>query len=126
MVSKRLFNGIAHDIAHHAQSSLSYLHPHVVHAIRRNPTSAARLSLLPGQAWPPEFVVEMPLQLATAALQEKFRQIVAGAGLDMEDLAAASLLFVPIAGKDDYTTEVHSLIITNDGKRFEHVIPVDW
>ena len=68
----------------------------------------------------------MPLQRATAALQEKFRQMVARAGLDIEDLAAASLTFVPLAGKGDYATEVHSLIITNDGKRFERVIPVDW
>lgn len=126
MSSKRHFNGIAHDIAHHAQSGLSYLHPHVVEAIRCNGTSDARMDLLAEQPWPPAFVVGAPLQLATGALREKFREMVSRAGLEINDLAAASLSLLPLAGKDDYTTEVHSLLIIRDGKQFKHAVTVNW
>jgi hypothetical protein len=126
MASKRHFSGIAHNIAHHAQSPLAYMHPHVVRATRRNGTAVAKLDLLSDQPWPIGFVVDTPLQLATEALQEKFQDMVSGAGLDIGDLATASLSFLPLAWTDNSTSEVHALLVTKDGKRFEHAVPVDW
>ena len=52
--------------------------------------------------------------------------MVSGVSLDVDDLAAASLLFLHPAGKDDYTAEVRSVLITKEGKRFEHTLTVDW
>lgn len=126
MTSQRHFNGVAHDIAHHAQSGLSYVHPYVVEATRRAGAAEAQLDLLGEQPWPPELIVEEPLRLATGALREKFREMVDRAGLSVEALGSANLSFRPVAGKDAYCTEVQSLLVTRDGRRFEHHISMNW
>jgi hypothetical protein len=125
MTSRRRFNGIAHDIAHHAQSGLSFLHPHVVEAMRRNGTSIARLDLLAEKPWPATFVAHEPLRLATAALRATFRDLVADASLEVGDLAEASLAFVNPAWTEDHPKEVRATFITTDGRRFQHSLLAD-
>lgn len=126
MTSRRHFNGIAHDIAHHAQSGLSFLHPEIAEGCRRSAVAEVRLNLLSDQPWPPGFPVEQPLRLATAALQQKMREMAEAASLDISDLAEAYLIFCPAADKDDYSTEVRSRMATTDGRIFAHTIPITW
>lgn len=52
--------------------------------------------------------------------------MVESAGLDLNDLAGASLVFTHPTGKDEYSTNVQSKILLRDGRHFEHSIKVSW
>lgn len=60
--------GVAHDIAHHAASGLSYLSPHLALALRAAGLQTTQMSLLDTGPYP-DVLAEYPaLRLALAAL----------------------------------------------------------
>lgn len=125
MTSKRLFNGIAHDIAHHAQSGVSWLHPHIGDACRQCGIAEARLDLLSEQRWSAPIQMEEALQLGTESVRQKFRDMVAAAGLDIMDLAGAWLWLRPVS-IDAHSTEVRSQIDLKDGRTVSKLVRVNW
>ena len=126
MASNRHFNGIAHDIAHHAQSGLSYLHPWLDDACREARLSEAALDLLADRPWPTGFPVSEPLRLATSALQRRFADMVAKAGLSVDDLSEAGLVFIFASPGSAGSPEVRSRLKTEDGRVFAHRLVVTW
>lgn len=125
MASKRLFSGIAHDIAHHAQSGLSWLHPYVGQRCRESGVAEVEFDLLAERAWPASFPVDEPLRLATAAVRQKFADMISAAGLNKDDLERALLWFRPVS-TDGGSTEVRSQLKLKDGRSFAHALRVDW
>ncbi len=125
MTSARRYNGVAHDIAHHAQSSVSGVHPHAVRACRRAGLSSVGIDLLSGTLSDGEDT-DGSLASASDALRQKLSAMIGDAGLNPEDLASATLVFVPVAGKDDWSTEVRSSFKLRDGRTFDHVVPITW
>src|SRR5271170_2639749 len=122
MPSKRLFNGIAHDIAHHAQSWFGGFHPHVAEACRALGVADLEVNLISPQSWPPDLAVQTELESAADGIQDKFRRMVTDFGLNITDISSARLSFHPVAGKDDHTTEVCSWVQVKGGRSFSHTI----
>ena len=126
MASKRLFNGVAHDLAHHAQSGLSYMHPHVTRDCRAHSMRQVSADLLSPAPWPAGFKPSKPLRVATDALRETLARLISQQGLAGEDLQTARLTFHLVEGKDDWTTQVSSLLQLKDGKTYTTLVKANW
>ena len=126
MASRRLFKGVAHDLAHHAQSGLSYMHPHVVRNCKAYSLGEVTAELLSGSPWPAAFRPSKPLRLATSALQETLNGFIRRQGLDPDDLTSANVTFQLVPSKDDWTTIVSSRLQLKNGKSYHASIPVTW
>lgn len=122
MASSKLFKGIAHDIAHHAASGLSYLHPHLGEACESIGTETVMLDLLSESPYAQGFPVSQPLNLATGALRKKFAEMVEHAQLNVSQLRRAVLHFRFPSWRDHYSCAVKSEFELLNGHQFSHVI----
>lgn len=125
MVSQKLYNGIAHDIAHHAASGLSYLHPHLAKACKVLGVNEVSMSLLDEQSFRQDLLIQKPLQLSSDKVKEKFREMILQAQLDTQQLEKASLHFQFIYS-DDYSCVVTSLLKLKSGREFTHTIKPNY
>ncbi len=122
MVSNRIFSSVAHDVAHHAQSALSWLHPHLGDACKNAGMFEVSLDLLSGKPYPNWLVVSEPLRSATEALQHKFKVMVAGRGLNLDSLNSAVLKFLFLPSTDSYSCVVKSELVLINGRVYSRTI----
>jgi hypothetical protein len=121
MYTKKI-NNIAHNIAHHAASGISYLHPHLGEACRAADCTLVALDLLSG-IYPLGFPVSKPLSLATKELLNKFDEMLEAAAASKEEIKTATLYFqFSPWRKDDYGCVVKSFFILTSGRELSHVI----
>jgi hypothetical protein len=125
MPSSKLLNGVAHDIAHHALSALSYLHPHLTQVCKRAGRTSATLDLLRESPLPADFPDYEPLRLASQALHRTFVGILESVGFTVADVSSARLTFhVPLDAPDDYSyVSCDSEIIATSGRVHRHELP---
>jgi len=117
MTSLKQLHGIAHNLAHHAQSSLSWLHPHLARACREAGVSAATVELLAREPYPATLPDVEPLRLALGALRQWFLDLLDRQGFTATDVRSASLTF-ECDREDDYNAAVRALLITRQGKEY--------
>jgi hypothetical protein len=91
MPSQKQLNGIAHNLGHHAQSSLSYLWPSLDEACRLAGRSEATIDLLAPEPYPAGLPRLRPLELALAALRDWFSQLLDREGFVDADVTSAVL-----------------------------------
>jgi hypothetical protein len=115
MPRAKLLNGIAHNLAHHSQSALSYLHPHLAEASRAAGLSAVSLDLLAPDPYPPELPMLQPLRLALGALRSWFDDLVQRLGFNAGDVRSARMTF-QFRSRDDYDCKVQVLVVTKTGQ----------
>ncbi len=120
-MSFKKLNGIAHDIAHHAQSGLSYLHPYLANGCKTLGIAEITLDLLE-DPYPSDFPVTKPLTLSTLALKEKFFKMISTLDTSPTELESAILIFHFPLGSDDYSSVVTSKFRLTSGKEISHVI----
>jgi hypothetical protein len=125
MPSSKLLNGVAHDIAHHALSGLSYLHPHLTQVCKRAGRASVTLDLLRESPLPADFPDYEPLKLASQALHRTFVGILESVGFTVTDVTAALLtLNVSPDAPDDYSyVSCDSEIIDTSGRVHRHELP---
>ena len=126
MASLKKLNGVAHNIAHHSQSSMSWLHPHLGQACHLAGVSAAALELLEDHPYPSGLPTQellprlKPLELALKGLQAKFWGILEKQGFIPADVSSVRLEFhfwsSPI---DAYLCSVSARITAANDKVFE-------
>ena len=108
---------VAHNIAHHAASGLSWLHPHAQRAATAAGLAELRFDLLTLQPVqlpdPPD-----PLRLASEALRKKSLEILEQHGFSVSALASA-ILVMQFPTSDEYYCVTAARIETQDGKVFE-------
>jgi len=130
MPSLNELSGVAHNIAHHSQSSLSWLHPHMGQACRLADVTVAEIELLEAHPYPlllpehkPFYPVSKQLVLALHGLQAKFWDIVEQQGISRSSVQSVRLTFrfLPLPA-DDYSCSVSAAIIAKDGKVFRRDI----
>jgi hypothetical protein len=121
MPSLKHLNGIAQSIGHHAQSGLSWLHPHMGQACRAARVTEASIELLAEQPYPPELPRSEPLFLALGELRKRLVSLLDKYELVEEDVLSAKLTF-SFRPSDDYDCSVRSTIRTRRGREFTHVI----
>jgi hypothetical protein len=112
----RALAGVAHDIAHYANSGVSYLLPHAFHAAH----AAGRYELTWNLLADPllDLPVDPPLTKASDALRKRFVEILASNGFEPSVLASAILL-MQFPTSEPYYCVAHARLETRDGKVFE-------
>lgn len=126
MASLKEPNGVAHNIAHHSQSSMSWLHPHLGQACQLAGVSAATLEFLEAQPYPTGLPTQellprlKPLKMALKGLQAKFWEILEQQALCRADVSSVRPEFdfwsSPV---DAYSCSVSTVIMAANGKVFE-------
>ena len=120
MPSIKVLKSVAHNIAHHAQSFLSWLHPHMGEACRLASVTSADLELLRAQPYPLMLPRSEPLEIALLGLQTKFWEILHLTGLPRESVQSVRLeFFFSQSRTDDYSCAVRAVITASDGKIFD-------
>lgn len=120
MIRRKRLRGIAHDLAHHAVSGLSFLHPH----IRQSQPEAERIAI--------DLQVRSedscsPAVIATEALRSKFAGLLEAAGLDAGTLRAASATFFYQTQSEcpDWPYACHVRLELANGEAIEDAVGAD-
>jgi hypothetical protein len=123
MPSQKHLNGIAHDIAHHAQSGLSCLHPYLGQLCRLAKEGQATVELTAPEPYPDGLGDHQPLRLALGALRQKLIDLLAQKSLAMSYISSFVLEFTFSADRtDDYSSEVRAKLVTRAGRTFMHTL----
>jgi len=121
MASRKHLNAVSHDIAHHAVSGISWLHPHLGQACRRAEIDEVVLEVSRADPLPDDFPATEPLKLASRELHRTFRTILEKKGFAASDVKTAELRFVFSAERsDDYSSTCFSRLVTSDDHEFSH------
>lgn len=118
MASKKLFKGLAQNIAHHSESFLSYLHPHLGRACQAVNLSNVTLNLLGGPAMPDNVPSSKELDLAIPAWRSRFQEMTTKVGADFSKIQSASVNFDFTAWKDLYSADATAELVLLDGTKY--------
>jgi len=108
---------VAHNLAHHSQSSLSWLHPHLAKACWKAGIEGVSFDLLPNNPYPPGLPDSKPLRLALASLRDWFLGQLDHLGHDRSTVRRAILTF-RFRNDDGFNSAVAATIETNAGKEY--------
>lgn len=123
MPSRKRLRSVCHSIAHHAVSSLSYLHPHVLRACRSAGLSHMTIQLLEPEPCPVLFLGNESLRLSLRGLKEKLEHILASEGFAMSDIAGAELTFEPDPTlRDDHCSICRALLVPRSSDPVEYIV----
>ena len=112
--------GVAHSIAHHAGSGLSYISPHLAEALRSVGASTTDIDLLALSPYPPEAAELKPLRLALAALQIKSKSILLKHGFSDGDVASIILRATPAPwDKAGYSLHTRAVVTSRAGRVYD-------
>ena len=115
MPASKHLRGVAHDLAHHAQSALGWLHPHVARACRSVGALETTFDLLAPDPYPVELPRLEPLRLALADLRVWFLDLLTRLGY-AEDTVRAALVTIQLHQGDDYKSAVRATITSHAGR----------
>lgn len=120
MVTKRALAGVAHDIAHHAASGLSYLSPHMANALREAGLSTTTLELLDASPYPQGVGELRPLRLALQTLQATVEGILQKNGIAKEDVRSIQLSATPAPWDEKgYLLFTRAVVVAANGRMFD-------
>ena len=120
MAKQRNLSGVAHDIAHHAASGLSYLSPHFANALRASSVDTSAVELLRLQPYPDGVGDSAPLRLALQALHTTALAILSKYGFEQSDVSSIRLHGTPAPWDDQgYLLHTRAVITAADGKQFD-------
>jgi len=114
MASHKPLKGVAYDIAHHAQSGLSYLHPHMGEMCRAVGLTKATIDLMAKDSYPAELKEYKPLKLAIGALKEKFMSILSKREMSLDFIKELKLKFI-FYTSDNSLCIVESTLVKTSG-----------
>ena len=112
--------GVAHNIAHHAGSGLSYISPHLAQALRAAAVETTEIDLLAPAPYPPKAMELQPLRLALASLQATANELLAKHGFAASDVSAMTLYATPAPwDKDGYSLHTRAVLISSAGRTYD-------
>lgn len=112
--------GVAHDIAHHAASGLSYLSPHLALALRAAHQQTTQMDLLDSAPYPGLVADQAPLRLALAALHVTALRILETHDLQAADLSSMVFHATPAPwDQQGYGLHTRIVIVARSGKVFD-------
>ena len=124
MASLKRLNGACHDLAHHAQSSMSFLHPHLAEECRRAGLAAVTVDLTAEQPYPTELVLSPSMMSALVALKNWFFDLLQRLGVNRSEVSSVKLRFEFRPSREaDYDTTVSCTVVTRTGREFVHRLP---
>ena len=96
---------VCHNIAHHAASGVSFLHPHILQASTALGIRELEVNLLDQHPCPLSCRNSEPLRLALGDVRLKLSSILKAEGMTLDDLDRALLTFIRAPeARDDYAT----------------------
>jgi hypothetical protein len=112
--------GIAHDIAHHSGSGLSFLNPHLAIALRSAGMESAEIDLLRPAPYPPVTTESEPLRLALARLHEFTVNLLRKHGFGVDEVSGVTLFASPAPwDADGYLLHTRTVITSRKGRKFD-------
>ena len=112
--------GVAHNIAHHAGSGLSYISPHLAQALRAAAVETTEIDLLAPAPYPPKAAELQPLRLALASLQSTANALLAKHGFSASDVSSMILYATPAPwDKDGYSLHTRAVLISSAGRTYD-------
>jgi hypothetical protein len=106
-------------MAHHSQSYLSYLHPHLGEACEAASIGNITLNLLEGPILPNDMPVSKELSLAVPNWRAKFREIAGKIGVDLSQIQSATVNFNFARYNHHTSMDTKSEIVLSDGTKYE-------
>jgi hypothetical protein len=124
--SYKHLSGLAHDIAHHAQSGLSYLHPHLGKACAVAGIESVEVDLTSWLPYPRGVPFRLPLFRALGALRRTFVRLMKGNGYKWGDVTSVILVFsFPRRPIQPWLCDVEARITAANGKTFSKLVAWD-
>lgn len=99
--------GVAHNIAHHAASGLSFLSPHLAQALRGAGEETTAIELLVQNPYPTKVGELQPLRLALASLQATVQGMLQKHGFNQDNM---------------YSIVLHAMLPSWDGDGTSYVL----
>jgi len=118
MRSQKQLQAIAHDLGHHAQSGLSWLHPHIGEETRRAGRRSVVMDLLSEPPYPEGIAQYEPLAMACRALREWFGELIRKYGYERSDIASVTIRFSFSPHVDNYSCGVTASVTSSTGREF--------
>ena len=112
--------GIAHNIAHHSASGLSYLSPHLAQALRAVGEATTAIELLVQDPYPPKIGEVQPLRLALASLKATVQGLLKKHGFNQNDVISIVLYATPAPwDRDGYVLHTRAVITAKNGRVYD-------
>jgi hypothetical protein len=101
--------GVAHNIAHHAASGLSWITPHLALALRDAGVETTEISLLSEQPYPPNVAESQPLRPGSVAMHGFVVSLLETHGFAVADVSSVVLRATPAPwDESSYSLRTHS------------------
>ena len=112
--------GIAHNIAHHSASGLSYLSPHLAQALRAAGEETTAIELLVQDPYPPKIGEVQPLRLSLASLKATAQGLLKKHGFNQNDVISIVLYATPAPwDRDGYVLHTRAVITAKNGRVYD-------
>lgn len=112
--------GVAHNIAHHSASGLSYLSPHLAQALQAAGEATTAIELLVQDPYPPKVGELQPLRLALASLKATVQGILQKHGFNQNDVISIVLYATPAPwNRDGSVLHTRAVITAKNGRVYD-------
>ena len=113
-------SGIAHNIAHHAGSGLSFISPHLAHALRAKGIGTTEIDLLAASPYPPGGADLKPLRTALLSLQSTVRALLQKHGFELDSVDSITLYATPAPwDKEGYLLHTRAVVVGGNGRAYD-------
>lgn len=120
MGKHKKLTGVAHDIAHHSASGLSYINPHLAVALRAVGMESTEIDLLSPFPYPPIASESKPLRLALAGLHDFLVTLLQKYGFSTEEVSRVILHVSPVVSdKQGYLVHTRTVITSSEGRIYD-------
>lgn len=118
MPHDRELSGVAHNIAHHAGSGLSYISPHLARVLRKASVLTTTIDMMSDDPYPPGNLEYLePLHLSLGALKTKIGEILEVHGFSTNDVDSLLLHATPAPWDQEGYTLHTRVEITSKAQR---------
>ena len=113
-------SGVAHNIAHHSASGLSYLSPHLAQALRSVGATTTSIDLLSPSPYPSHAPELKPLRLALGALKDTVSALLATHGFSLEDVRSITLEATPAPwDSEGFVLHTRAVVVGSNGQVYD-------
>jgi hypothetical protein len=111
--------GVAHNIAHHAASGLSYLSPHLAQALHAAGAETTEIDPLSERPYPPNAGECQSLRLALAAMHGFVVTLLETHGFSLADVSSVVLRATPAPWGSGHSLHTRAVVTSAAGRTYD-------
>lgn len=112
--------GVAHNIAHHSASGLSYISPHLAVALRAVGETTTEIDLLASEPYPKNAKELQPLRSGLRSLRATVEAMLRKHGFSSEDVASVVLQATPAPwDAEGFLLHTRAIIVGRNGRTYD-------